>query len=117
MSGRREVCFVIANGAIVWSDVSSSPASIADSRERWEVIWRVRDSLEEIAHSHPIGPDAFSAEDETTMDALDAALGRKLVYSVVTPALRLVRENGHRRGSAGEDPWWVPLLRAASGMP
>ena len=116
MTARREVCFVITTGGIVWSDVSSSPAALDDSRERWEAIWNARETLVEIAHSHPIGPDGFSQEDETTMDAIDAALGRKLVYSVVTPAVRIVRENGHRRGSAGEDPWWVPLLRAASGM-
>jgi hypothetical protein len=115
MSARREVCFIIVDGAIVWSDVSTSAAAIADSRERWETIWRLRDSIEEITHSHPLGPDAFSNEDLTTMDAIDAALGRQLKYSVVTPAVRIVRERGHRTGDDAE-PWWVPLLRAASGL-
>ncbi len=112
---RREVCFVIARGAIVWSDVSSSPALLPDSRDRWDAIWAHRETLDEVAHSHPLGPDAFSPEDETTMDALDAALGRPLRYSVVTPTLLIVREHGHRVGEQSE-PWWVPLLRAASGM-
>ncbi|MBW2458668.1 MAG: hypothetical protein JRI68_29490 [Deltaproteobacteria bacterium] len=36
-----------------------------------------------IAHSHPMGPVAFSQEDQTTMSALDSALGRRLRFSVV----------------------------------
>jgi hypothetical protein len=113
---RREVCFVIARGAIAWREVSTSPADLPDSRARWEAIWAARDGLEEIAHSHPIGPDAFSTEDETTMDALDAALGRRLRYSLVTPGGMVVREHGHRVGTPEEEPWWVSQLRAASGM-
>ena len=50
------------------------------------------------------------------MVALDAALGRKLRYSVVSPACVVVRENGHRVEPSEPEPWWVPLLRAASGM-
>jgi hypothetical protein len=113
---RREVCFVIAGGRIAWSDVSSSPAALPDSRARWEAIWGLRDELEEVVHSHPIGPDAFSAEDVTTMDALDAALGRALRYSIVTPGAFVVRERGHLVSAPEVEPWWVPLLRAASGM-
>lgn len=112
---RREVCFVIAGGSIVWSEVSASPAHAVDSPDRWNAIWANRETIEEVAHSHPLGPDAFSAEDESTMNAIDAALGRALRYSVVTPTLRIVREHGHRTGE-DDEPWWVPLLRAASGL-
>ena len=114
---RREVCFIIGSqGAVLACDLSGSPVSMADTRSRWEMIWALRAEVEEIVHSHPLGPDDFSTEDLTTMVALDAALGRKLRYSVVSPACVVVRENGHRVEPSEPEPWWVPLLRAASGM-
>src|SRR5262245_63838265 len=83
--GGVEVCFLIgARNAVLWSDSSSSPSAMPDRRARWEAIWECRDDLVEIAHSHPVGPLAFSAEDDSTMQAVDAALGRPLTYSVVT---------------------------------
>lgn len=114
----REVCFLIdRDGAILWADASGSAAAMPDSRARWEAIWERRDRLEEIAHSHPLGPRAFSDEDRTTMDALEVALGRALRYSVVAPDGMIARQ-----GAAGEtigvepEPWWAALMRAASGM-
>lgn len=115
---KREVCFLLdEDGAILWSDASQSPVLLPDSRARWEAIWRLREQLVEIAHTHPVGPAAFSSEDETTMDALDAALGRGLVYSVVTPVTmirRLTKDGPVRR--VEHEPWWTPLIRAASGL-
>jgi len=67
------------------------PVALPDSRDRWEAIWQLRHELSEIAHSHPVGPSAFSAEDTSTMAALDLALGRKLRYSVVAPKAMIVR--------------------------
>src|SRR5688572_9424092 len=79
---KREVCFLIGHGgAILWADIATSPLAMPDSRVRFEAIWAHRALLEEITHSHPVGPRAFSHEDETTMDALDRALGRRLRYS------------------------------------
>lgn len=111
----REVCFLIARGAIVWSDVSSSPTALQDSRARWEAVWARRSELEEVVHSHPVGPHAFSNEDLTTMEALDAALGRPLRYTIVTPHGVLTCQ-ASRVAVEIEAPWWAPLLRAASGM-
>ena len=113
---QREVCFLIGKGgAILWSDASDSPVALPDSRTRWEAIWDNREHLEVIAHSHPIGPSAFSAEDVSTMEALDAALGKSMQYMVVAP-----RKTISRTGTTDEDvspePWWVALLRLASGM-
>lgn len=72
----REVFFLIGRGgALIWSDASTSPSALPDSRRRWEAIWENRAELEELAHSHPNGPLAFSSEDETTMQALEGALG------------------------------------------
>lgn len=112
----REVCFLISHdGSILWADASNSPIALPDSRERWEAIWSNRERLREIAHSHPVGPAAFSREDETTMAALDAALGRKLRYSVVAPRVMIVRD-ADETFETTDEPWWAALLRLASGM-
>src|ERR1700690_117395 len=82
----REVFFLIGRGgAVLWSDAGDSAAALPDTRERWDAIWRLRDEIEELAHSHPAGPLGFSHEDETTMQALTVGLGRDLCFSVVAP--------------------------------
>ena len=126
---RREVCLLIGRGgAILWSDASSSPVWLADSRARWEAIWRHREELEEIAHSHPVGPLGFSGEDETTMAALCAALGRRPRFSVVAPSGMVQRAYPARAADGSwpppsdailpalAEPFWADLLRLASGM-
>jgi hypothetical protein len=114
---RREVFFLIdGEGRILWSDASSSPVSLPDSRARWEAIWHHRAQLAEIAHSHPIGPLAFSHEDETTMEALITALGARPRFSVVAPDGMLVRDREGQEARVPEEPWWTGLLRLASGM-
>ena len=112
----REVCFLIGkSGAILWSDTGANAVALPDSRERWEAIWNARDVLEEIAHSHPIGPLAFSNEDETTMEALLSALGKKIIFSVVAPD-GMIRREENRDALVKEEPWWARLLRMASGV-
>lgn len=112
----REVCLLIGRGGtVLWSDASDSPVSLPDSRARWEAIWRLRGELEEVAHSHPVGPLAFSAEDESTMTALTEALGRPLRFSIVAPDGMVARQEG-RDVRVTEEPWWAGLLRLASGM-
>lgn len=113
---KREVFFLIgADEAVLWSDASDSPLALPDSRARWEAIWSRRDVLVELAHSHPLGPEAFSAEDVSTMKALDDALGRRLTFSLVTPTQYLVRtaDDGAVPATA---PSWVSALRVASGL-
>jgi hypothetical protein len=114
---RREVCFLLdAEGRILWSDASSSPVSLPDSRARWEAIWGHRAQLAEISHSHPVGPLAFSHEDETTMEALITALGKRPRFSVVAPEGMIVRGSDGQEVRPAEEPWWTGLLRLASGM-
>jgi hypothetical protein len=114
--GKREVLFLIGKGgAILWSDASTSPIALPDSRARWEAIWLHRDELEEIAHSHPQGPLAFSNEDETTMEALSSALGKQPRFSVVAPGGMIARQGGED-GLVDVEPWWAALLRLVSGM-
>ena len=116
-SKQREVCFLIGKGgAILWADASDSPAALPDSRERWEAIWCHRDELEVIAHSHPVGPSAFSAEDESTMEALDSALGKAVRYMVVAPRVTIAKAGLSPVESVSPEPWWAALSRLASGM-
>ncbi|MFO0567187.1 MAG: hypothetical protein U0263_16080 [Polyangiaceae bacterium] len=114
----REVFFLIGRGgALLHCDASSSPNALPDSRRRWEVIWEHRQELEELAHSHPHGPLAFSQEDETTMLALESALGKTLRFSVVAPDGTLRREGATTtRIEREHEAWWAELLRLASGM-
>lgn len=112
----REVCYLIdAEGRVLWSDASESPVALPDSRARWEAIWARRNAIAEIAHSHPIGPLGFSHEDETTMAALAAALGRSPRFSVVAPAGMVARVDG-RDLLVDEEPAWAASLRRDSGM-
>ena len=112
----REVCFLISHGgAVLWADQSASPVALPDSRDRWEAIWHLREELAEIAHSHPVGPAAFSAEDESTMEAIDRAFGRAVRYSVVAPRAMIVRAGGETF-RIDDEPWWAALLRLTSGM-
>jgi len=112
----REVCFLIgSDDSILWADTSDSPIALRDSRRRWERIWFRRDEIVEIAHSHPGGPAGFSTEDLTTIAAIDAALGRSLRYSVVTPG-EIIRTGGANDALEGDEPWWASFLRAASGI-
>lgn len=68
-----------------------------------------------IAHSHPNGPAAFSAEDLSTMAALDSALGKLVRYIVVAPHVTIARR-GDSTDEVIPEPWWAALLRLASGM-
>jgi proteasome lid subunit RPN8/RPN11 len=119
----REVFFLVGDGgAVLWSDASDSPVSLPDSRVRWEAIWTRRDRVVEIAHSHPVGPLAFSREDETTMRALVTALGRPIAFSIVAPdgMIRRIENVDAAVDPASvpvvEEPWWAGLLRLASGL-
>ncbi len=112
----REVFLLVGRGgAVLWSDASESMSALPDSRSRWEAIWWHRNELELLVHSHPIGPHAFSAEDESTMAAVEEALGKKVSWGVLSPGGVLVRDAGGQR-TLEHAPWWAGLLRAASGM-
>jgi hypothetical protein len=112
MTNQREVCFLLGAGdTVLWADASLSPTALPDSRARWEAIWAHRARLVAIAHSHPVGPTAFSAEDRSTMAALDDALGRRLLYFVVSPSAVITPT-----ATISPEPWWAGLLRLASGM-
>ncbi|MEX2552490.1 MAG: hypothetical protein WD627_05780 [Actinomycetota bacterium] len=112
-----EVCFLVGLDAeVMWADLDGTPGALKDSRARWEAIWRNRERLVEVAHTHPSGLLAFSSEDSTTMEAVDAALGRRLRYSVVTGEAVLLRDEFENTKVVPVEPWWAELIRQASGM-
>ena len=113
----REVFFIIGKQDVVlWSDASTSPVLLPDSRARWEAIWKRRRRIVEIAHSHPVGPLGFSITDETTMTALTSGLGKKVVFSVVAPNGMIRRNEEGKDVIVEREPWWAMLLRLSSGM-
>ena len=62
-----------------------SGGAIPDSRDLWEVLWEHRDDLGGIAHTHPwYGESGPSNTDVTTFAAVEAALGKRLLWLVVT---------------------------------
>lgn len=112
----REVFFLVdVDGVVIHREASDSAIAIPDARSRWEIIWEHRERIGEIAHSHPIGPLAFSEEDETTFSALTSALGRPLVFSVVAPS-GMLRRQGARDERVECEPTWADELRVASGI-
>lgn len=116
MSARAEVCFLVGRGDVVlWSDRSDSPTAMPDRRARWEAIWRWREELVLIAHSHPVGPLEASHEDLETAQAVEDGLGRELGWVIVAPeGSILVGAEGWFR--LEDEPWWTSLLRDVSGM-
>lgn len=113
----REVFFIIGKQDVVlWSDASTSPVLLPDSRARWEAIWKRRRRIVEIAHSHPVGPLGFSITDETTMTALTSGLGKKVVFSVVAPNGMIRRNEEGKDAIVEREPCWTTVLRLASGM-
>jgi hypothetical protein len=107
--------FIDREGRVIHRERGASAHEIQDSRARWERIWTSRESIFEIAHSHPEGPLAFSPEDESTMAALTAALGFPILFSVVAPNGMLRRRDG-QDVHVGEEPPWADELRRLSGM-
>jgi hypothetical protein len=58
---------------------------IPDSRNLWDVLWENRERLGGVAHTHPWHGEAWpSGTDVTTFAAVEAALGLRLVWPIVT---------------------------------
>jgi hypothetical protein len=62
-----------------------SMAAIPDSADLWEILWDNKIILRGVAHTHPwSGSAAPSSTDVTTFAAVEAGLGKRLVWPVVT---------------------------------
>lgn len=73
-------------GTILWHEPCGRTAgSIPDTRDLWEVIWENRGRLGGIAHTHPWDGEAWpSLTDVTTFDAIERALGKRLLWPIAT---------------------------------
>lgn len=98
-----------------------SRVALPDSRALWDVLWTHRATLVGFAHTHPgIGPPVPSTEDVTTFAAVEAALGRRLVWWISTEDV-LVRLGFAGPGAGdyeacreGRAPPWLAGLRQLS---
>ena len=62
-----------------------SAGSLPDSRSLWDILWENRERLGGVAHTHPWQGSAIpSGTDLSTFDAVERALGRSLLWPVVT---------------------------------
>lgn len=95
---------------------------IPDTTELWDVIWKNRDRIRGIAHSHPgRGVPGPSHEDITTFSAIEAALGDRLEWWI-TSENRAVVLTHCGPGSYDYDSapvregtfWWMARLREMS---
>ena len=108
----REVCFILVEDRILRAYFGSQ-TKIPDERERWEAIWKYRDEITEIVHSHPGEFLDFSHEDLTTMEAVEAGTAKTFVWSIVTKKSFLSRKAGQETRRE-DSPWWLELMRKLS---
>ena len=95
--------------------------SLPDSRRLWEVLWHRRRDISGFAHSHPgatvVRP---SHVDLTSFAAIEAAIGRRLVWPIVgARSMVRVRWGGpgrldYRWLLAPREPVWTGELRRLS---
>lgn len=92
--------------------------SLPDSRALWDVLWAQRYYLSGVAHSHPgRGQPGPSTEDLTTFAAVEAALGRRLLWWIVSEdqavVLLWIKDHYHSV-PLPDEPEWITELRRRS---
>jgi hypothetical protein len=112
------------NGAPIYWHVppERSGGSLPDSRNLWDVIWENRKNIWGFAHSHPgRGTPGPSYTDITTFAAIEAALGCRLAWPIVSEDDWVIvrwldeRYSVGRRVDDASTPEWIAQLRALSG--
>jgi len=110
-------------GVIHWHLPKNRTAgALPDSRELWDVLWARRELVLGIAHTHPWNGDPYPSQtDLTTFAAVEAGLGRRLKWWVVTmdQVGRLEWSDGTESyllaiDGAEDDAPWVARLRELS---
>lgn len=95
-----------------------SAGALPDSRLLWDVLWENRERLLGFAHTHPGGGEPRpSGIDVSTFEAIEAALGKRLVWWIATSdELRAFRHaEGEYRGEAlAVAPEWLAELNERS---
>ena len=83
-----ETAFVFdtSGRSIYWHEPPDrSAGAIPDSRDLWDVLWDNREVLGGVAHTHPWHCEPFpSGTDLTTFAAVEAGLGKRLVWPIAT---------------------------------
>jgi hypothetical protein len=118
--------------AIYWHlPEGRSAGHLPDSRALWDVIWEHREHVAGFAHTHPgTGFPSPSAEDLTTFLAIEAALGRRLDWWILSEdAVVCIQRSLTGSGSdyhpystiqwshLSTRPFWAIRLRELSGFP
>lgn len=77
--------FDVEGQVIHWHQpVGCTSCRIPDSRELWDILWEHRMVLGGLAHTHPgTGMQWPSKTDITTFAAVEAGLGKRLVWPIV----------------------------------
>jgi hypothetical protein len=78
--------FDFHGGLIHWHvPPDRSMSALPDSRSLWDVLWKNREILGGVAHTHPFtGVAVPSQTDLTTWAAVEQGLGQRLVWPIVT---------------------------------
>jgi proteasome lid subunit RPN8/RPN11 len=99
-----------------------SSISLPDSRDLWDIIWTQRDSVLGFAHTHPgAGRPGPSMTDITTFAAVEAALGRRLAWWILSKDSAIELEwfgphrHAYREVEMRPEPAWAKDLRERSG--
>lgn len=100
-----------------------SGGSLPDDRSLWDFIWENRNDISGIAHSHPgSGTPSPSHTDVTTFAAIEAALGKRLDWWIISSdSMVLVSWKGMTNASykilpVRMRPPWFNRLLALSGV-
>lgn len=95
-----------------------SGGSLPDSHELWDVLWQQRRDILGFAHSHPgDGVPGPSHMDLTTMAAVEAGLGTRLLWWIVSSTHVVVlrwRGNGYVIEQVTGERVWIDELRRHS---
>lgn len=84
----QEVALVFSpeGKVMLWHEpLGRSSGWIPDSSSLWDFLWQNRESIGGIAHTHPwIGKAWPSKTDKTTFAAIEAGLGKRLLWSIIS---------------------------------
>lgn len=78
--------FDFHGGVIHWhTPPDRSAGALPDSADLWKILWDNREILGGVAHTHPWhGESNPSSTDLTTFAAIEAGLGERLVWPIIT---------------------------------
>lgn len=96
---------------------SNSPFRVEDDPIVWETIWKNREILHRIVHTHPLGPDGFSETDHQAMVGIVMGLGRDVEFWLVSPSKVFSQQMEFRQGKVRVGPLWeLPHKRVSKSV-